>query len=138
MSCAKQNRLEDLQGRFKEQISGLQADDSLTALRFDETGLLCAVGTSSGLVSVFDLRSSKPLTVKDHMYSSPIVDLKFKESDHQSGMPCACKTCELASCRFAKRNTTSTSIRPAAFLLYYLSTSVLLEHVPFISTQLKL
>ena len=52
----------------------LQAEDSLTALRFDETGLMCAVGTSSGLVALFDLRSSKPLTVKDHMYSSPIVD----------------------------------------------------------------
>lgn len=46
---------------------------------------MCAVGTSSGQVALFDLRSSKPLTVKDHMYSSPIVDLKFKESDSQSG-----------------------------------------------------
>lgn len=69
----------------------LQADDALTALRFDETGLMCAVGTSSGLVAVFDLRSSKPLSIKDHMYSSPIVDLKFKEADNQLGalrVPC--------------------------------------------------
>ncbi len=63
----------------------MQADDALTALQFDETGLMCGVGTSGGLVAIFDLRSSKPLTVKDHMYSSPIVDLKFKESDNQTG-----------------------------------------------------
>lgn len=66
----------------------MQSDDALTALRFDDTGLMCAVGTSSGLVAIFDLRSSKPLTVKDHMYSSPIVDVKFKESDSHSGGPC--------------------------------------------------
>jgi hypothetical protein len=61
----------------------------LTALRFDESGLTCAVGTGKGVVALYDLRSSKPMLVKDHMYSSPIVDLKFKEADGGSGMlPC--------------------------------------------------
>lgn len=41
-----------------------------------------AVGTSEGVVGVFDLRSSRPLVSKDHMYGAPIVDIKF----HQGGM----------------------------------------------------
>lgn len=49
----------------------------LTALRFDSSGMNIAVGTSGGLVALFDLRSRHPITVKDHMYSSKIVDIKF-------------------------------------------------------------
>lgn len=36
-----------------------------------------AVGTSNGLVALYDLRSQRPLVVKDHMYGSKIVDIKF-------------------------------------------------------------
>lgn len=49
----------------------------MTSLQFDDSGLRLAVGTSNGLVSLFDLRSQTPLVTKDHMYGSPIVDLKF-------------------------------------------------------------
>jgi ribosome biogenesis protein ENP2 len=28
-------------------------------------------------VGIFDLRKALPLTVKDHMYDAPIVDIKF-------------------------------------------------------------
>ena len=49
----------------------------LTALRFDDGGMHVAVGTSGGLVALFDLRSQRPLVVKDHMYDSRIVDIKF-------------------------------------------------------------
>lgn len=51
--------------------------ENLTALRFDNTGMYMAVGTQGGQVGVFDLRRSQPLTVKDHMYDSEIVDIKF-------------------------------------------------------------
>lgn len=44
--------------------------DELTALRFDEGGLNVAVGTKGGLVALFDLRSQRPLLVKDHMYGA--------------------------------------------------------------------
>lgn len=50
---------------------------SLTALRFDDSGMNVAVGTSGGLVALFDLRCQRPLLVKDHMYDSPIMDIKF-------------------------------------------------------------
>ena len=64
----------------------LQAGEPLTALRFDESGMHCAVGTGSGLVALFDLRSSRPLLVKDHMYSSPIVDIKFQDPHGGAGI----------------------------------------------------
>jgi len=50
---------------------------SLTACRFDDSGMHIAVGTSGGLVALFDLRSQRPLVIKDHMYDSKIVDIKF-------------------------------------------------------------
>lgn len=57
----------------------------LTAVRFDDGGLHVAVGTSGGMVSIFDLRSSRPLITKDHMYDSPIIDLKFQTDPFGSG-----------------------------------------------------
>ncbi|KAI7845268.1 hypothetical protein COHA_001310 [Chlorella ohadii] len=52
----------------------------LTALRFDDSGMHMAVGTGNGLVALFDLRSQRPMVVKDHMYDSKIVDIKFHSS----------------------------------------------------------
>ncbi|KXZ56503.1 hypothetical protein GPECTOR_1g450 [Gonium pectorale] len=51
--------------------------EQLTALRFDDSGLHVAVGTTNGLVALYDLRSQRPLVIKDHMYGSRIVDIKF-------------------------------------------------------------
>ncbi|KAK9846298.1 hypothetical protein WJX81_001159 [Elliptochloris bilobata] len=59
--------------------------DGLTALRFDDAGLHAAVGTSGGRVALFDLRSSRPLLVKDHMYGAPIVDIKFHSPHREAG-----------------------------------------------------
>ena len=41
------------------------------------SGLSMAVGTSTGQVLLYDLRSSKPLLVKDHMYGLPIKKVVF-------------------------------------------------------------
>lgn len=62
-----------------------QAGEGLTALRFDDGGLQCAVGTSNGLVALFDLRASRPSIVKDHMYGAPIRDIKFHTIDSIAG-----------------------------------------------------
>ena len=43
-----------------------------------------AVGTSSGVVVLYDLRKQTPLITKDHMYDSSIVDIKFHSSNHMS------------------------------------------------------
>merc|ERR1719378_1897779 len=42
------------------------------------------VGTSTGHVLLFDIRSSKPLLVKDHMYNLPIKNVSFSSNEDQS------------------------------------------------------
>ncbi|KAJ8289502.1 hypothetical protein GJAV_G00002060 [Gymnothorax javanicus] len=49
---------------------------SISALKFNGT-LNMAVGTSTGQVLLYDLRSSHPLLVKDHYYGLPIKSLNF-------------------------------------------------------------
>lgn len=51
----------------------------ITSIKFDGP-LKMGVGTSTGHVLLYDLRSSKPLLVKDHMNGLPIKKLEFHES----------------------------------------------------------
>uniref|UniRef100_A0A8C1SES6 Nucleolar protein 10 n=1 Tax=Cyprinus carpio TaxID=7962 RepID=A0A8C1SES6_CYPCA len=51
---------------------------SVSALKFNGS-LGMAVGTSTGQVLVYDLRSSRPLLVKDHYYGLPIKSLHFHD-----------------------------------------------------------
>lgn len=56
-------------------------DQEVTALEFDSNGgFLMGVGSSTGQVLVYDLRSSYPVRIKDHMFDSPIVDIKWHQS----------------------------------------------------------
>ncbi|XP_036397964.1 nucleolar protein 10 [Megalops cyprinoides] len=50
---------------------------SISALKFNDC-LNMAVGTSTGQVLLYDLRSSCPLLVKDHYYGLPIKSLNFQ------------------------------------------------------------
>nr|CAI5833691.1 unnamed protein product [Callosobruchus analis] len=49
---------------------------SITALKFNG-GLQLGVGTATGQVLLYDIRSNKPFYVKDHMYEQPIKDIEF-------------------------------------------------------------
>ncbi|XP_077477618.1 nucleolar protein 10 [Stigmatopora argus] len=51
---------------------------SITALKFNGS-LTMAVGTSTGQVLLYDLRSSQPLLVKDHLYNLPVHSLIFHD-----------------------------------------------------------
>ena len=66
-----------------------QPGEGLTALRFSDSGLQCVVGMQNGLVALYDLRSSRPLIVKDHNYGAPIKDIKFHTSDSMAGLQLA-------------------------------------------------
>ena len=48
-------------------------------------GLNMAVGSSTGKVVLYDLRSSKPLLVKDHMYGLPIKKVVFSGAGEEEG-----------------------------------------------------
>ena len=52
----------------------------VTALQY-KNALNLAVGTSSGQILLFDLRSPRPYYVKDHYYDSPIQSVLFHKLD---------------------------------------------------------
>ncbi|KAL2319234.1 hypothetical protein Fmac_028203 [Flemingia macrophylla] len=52
--------------------------EEVTALEFDgDGGFMMAVGSSAGKVLMYDLRSSHPIRMQDHMYGSSILDIKW-------------------------------------------------------------
>ena len=53
---------------------------SVTHVKFRDA-LHMAVGTATGQVMLYDIRSSKPYLVKDHMYGLPIKDIEFIDSE---------------------------------------------------------
>ncbi|ODN02846.1 Nucleolar protein 10 [Orchesella cincta] len=59
-------------------VSGIP---SVTSLAFKD-GLTLGVGTATGQVMIYDIRSSKPLLVKDHYNSLPIKALEFFPSEN--------------------------------------------------------
>ncbi|CAH0557029.1 unnamed protein product [Brassicogethes aeneus] len=54
----------------------LEGFPSVSALKFNG-GLNLAVGTETGQILLYDIRSNKPFYVKDHMYGHPIKDVEF-------------------------------------------------------------
>ncbi|XP_050312689.1 nucleolar protein 10 [Anthonomus grandis grandis] len=54
----------------------LQGFPSVTALKFNDA-VHMGVGTATGQILLYDIRSDKPFTVKDHMYGLPIKDVDF-------------------------------------------------------------
>uniref|UniRef100_A0A0E0L794 Uncharacterized protein n=1 Tax=Oryza punctata TaxID=4537 RepID=A0A0E0L794_ORYPU len=68
-------------GRINTAVSPEDFNQEVTSLQFDENqGYLMAVGSSTGKVSIYDLRMSSPLRVKDHMYGSPILSIKWHQT----------------------------------------------------------
>lgn len=56
----------------------MEAVPAITALKF-KGSLNLGVGTSTGQVLLYDIRSNKPFLVKDHMYGLPIRNIDFHE-----------------------------------------------------------
>jgi ribosome biogenesis protein ENP2 len=55
----------------------------ITSIAHDPSGLYMAVGTGGGLVALYDVRSSRPLHIKEHKHGLPIHTVKFHSA---SGM----------------------------------------------------
>lgn len=62
---------------------GPEGGMAVSAVEFDRDGLTMAVGTSAGHCLLYDLRSSRPLALKEHQYGLPIVALKFHQRARQ-------------------------------------------------------
>lgn len=54
----------------------LEGFPSVTAVKFNGAMNL-AVGTATGQILLYDIRSNKPSFVKDHMYGLPIKHVEF-------------------------------------------------------------
>jgi ribosome biogenesis protein ENP2 len=54
-----------------------QSPHEITSLAHDLSGLYMGVGTAGGLVALYDVRSSKPLHIKEHKHGMSIHTLKF-------------------------------------------------------------
>eukprot|EP00980_Cylindrotheca_fusiformis_P006240 scaffold1336_cov158-Cylindrotheca_fusiformis.AAC.2 len=49
----------------------------ITSIAHDTSGLYMAAGTAGGLVALYDVRTSKPLHIKEHKHGMPIHTIKF-------------------------------------------------------------
>lgn len=59
-------------------LISLDTIPAVTALKFQD-GLHLGVGTSTGQVQLYDIRSNKPFYTKDHMYGLPIKCIDFHQ-----------------------------------------------------------
>lgn len=71
-------RIGILQGPAQADL--IDGRSEITALEFDRSGLVLAAGSSTGLVHLYDLRSSSPVLKKDQGYGYPIQTLIFLAS----------------------------------------------------------
>ena len=74
-ACGGDSTLEN-----RTEMSDSDEQTGVTCVRFDDSGLNLACGSSDGIVRIFDLRSSRAKVTKDHMYGEPIIDIKFHET----------------------------------------------------------
>jgi len=54
-----------------------QSPGEITSLAYDSSGLYMAAGTVGGLVALYDVRSSRPLSIQEHKLGMPINTVKF-------------------------------------------------------------
>ncbi|KAF2587969.1 hypothetical protein F2Q70_00041030, partial [Brassica cretica] len=74
-------RMKSSAARINAVTHGGDAASEVTAIEFDDSeGLQVAVGSSAGKVFIYDLRTSAPIHVKDHMYESPILSIKWQRT----------------------------------------------------------
>lgn len=66
----------------ESQLDGLEQAE-ISCLRFDVDGLTLGVGTSSGQVLLYDIRSRVPLAVNDHRYGLGIKNILFHQASNK-------------------------------------------------------
>jgi ribosome biogenesis protein ENP2 len=69
------NRVAILGVPYEQESAGARPE--VTALDFHRSGITTAVGTASGIIYLYDLRSPIPLLRKDHGYGYPVHTVQF-------------------------------------------------------------
>ena len=77
-----QGEVECYDSRSRDCLQCVKIFDAETrAIRFRDDGMQMAVGSETGVVKLFDIRSSRPLLQFEHAYETPVTSLKFS-GDH--------------------------------------------------------
>ena len=59
-------------------VGGDEQDRSeITSFQFSQSGLRCAVGTETGVLQTYDMRSTRPEQTRRHQYEMPLHTVKF-------------------------------------------------------------
>ena len=64
-------------GFYDDSNLATQNPGEIRSVAFDAAGLNMAAGTAGGVVALYDMRTSKPLHVKEHQYGLPIHTVRF-------------------------------------------------------------
>ena len=64
-------------GFYDESTLATQNPGEISSVAYDDAGLSMAAGTAGGVVALYDMRSSRPLHVKEHQYGLPIHTVRF-------------------------------------------------------------
>lgn len=100
-------------GRLDAVAPAGDRDQEVTAMEFDGEGGYCmAVGSSSGKVLIYDLRSSYPMRVKDHMYGSPILNIKWQRTLNSQKPKLITTDCKIVRIWDPETGEGMTSIEP--------------------------
>ncbi|KNC55404.1 nucleolar protein 10 [Thecamonas trahens ATCC 50062] len=73
-------------GAYVASELGLSSMPGVSSVTFKEDGLSVAVGTTSGQVLLYDLRSAKPWLIKDHHYDAPINSIAWHGAENTSNI----------------------------------------------------
>eukprot|EP00658_Telonema_sp_P-2_P047759 TRINITY_DN36358_c0_g1_i1.p1 TRINITY_DN36358_c0_g1~~TRINITY_DN36358_c0_g1_i1.p1 ORF type:complete len:595 (-),score=159.49 TRINITY_DN36358_c0_g1_i1:217-1866(-) len=69
----------DIGAHANAEVYGGADGAEISAVKFKEDGMMIAAGLSTGQCLLFDLRSPRPLHVKDHQYGERITSVHFHE-----------------------------------------------------------
>ena len=64
---------------FFDDTTNIGFSGEVTSICFDSSGVHMCAGTKGGNVALYDMRSSKPLFIKEHQYGLPIHTVQFHE-----------------------------------------------------------
>ena len=65
---------------FFDENTNIGFPGEVTSLCFDSSGIQMCAGTKGGNVALYDMRSSKPLFIKEHQYGLPIHTVQFHQA----------------------------------------------------------
>ncbi|XP_039118255.1 nucleolar protein 10-like isoform X2 [Dioscorea cayenensis subsp. rotundata] len=101
-------------GRISAAAHSGDIDQEVTSLQFEDIhGYQMAVGSSTGKILIYDMRMSNPVRIKDHMYGSPILDIKWHQTLNSAEPKMISTDCHVIRIWDPETGDNMTSIEPS-------------------------